>query len=412
MTPRSGTAQRHSGLLLWLLIAAALIGWMPLALGATAQTLRPATCTAGSANLSIGSVSVPPNTTSGTKIGPVATTSITFTCSNLPVTSNGKTDGTVSTADRTATIQAGENLAALDSTNNPAGPGITFATNVPGIALLLNASPVPASSRSGGDPGQDGPDSLPGYPVGSITGPTRTPQTCTAKHGKTTCTFTCTTGNNANTSGCFAGTVTESFNAQLIVTGPVTPGTINSIQLTPFWWYIAGGDQDSASKKIAGSVLTLNPATVTVPACAVSAASKNLSVTLPTVSTSALSAAGRATGRTAFKIALTNCPSGVTSMASFFSSPNIDTGTGNLKNTGSGAAANVEIQLLNGNGGSATPFSTINLAGTSVTTQNSGTYNVAGGGATLNYYAQYIANGAAAGTGSVNSSVMYTITYP
>jgi type 1 fimbria pilin len=378
----------------WLTVVAALIGWSPLALGA--RTLPPATCTAGSASLDIGNVSVPPNTAIHTLVGPVATASITFTCSNLPVTSNGQTNGTVSTADRTATIQAGGNLAALDSTNNPNGPGITFATNVPGIALLLNASPVQASSKSGGDPGQDGPDSLPGYPVGSVTGPSRVPNNCYV----------------GRTSGCFQDSVTESFRAQLIVTGPVTPGHLDSIQLTPFWWYIAGGHQDSASQKIAGAVLTFSGATVTVPACTVSEVSKNLSVILPTVQASALSSGGQVTGRTAFSIELAGCPSGVTSVASYFSSPHIDTSTGNLKNTGSGAATNVEIQLLNGSGSSATPFSRINLAGASLAAQNSGIYGVAGGAATLNYYAQYVANGGSAGVGSVNSSVMYTITYP
>jgi major type 1 subunit fimbrin (pilin) len=51
------------------------------------------------------------------------------------------------------------------------------------------------------------------------------------------------------------------------------------------------------------------------------------------------------------------------------------------------------------------------LNGATATAQNSGQFNVVGGTATLNYYAQYIAMGTAT-SGGVASSVQYTITYP
>ena len=100
----------------------------------------------------------------------------------------------------------------------------------------------------------------------------------------------------------------------------------------------------------------------------------------------------------------------MSSITTYFYGGNVDTATGNLINKGS--AANVEVQLLNGPGGSAAALSTIDLAGAQATAQNSSVFNVSGGSATLNYYAQYIASGGAATAGSVSTSVTFTIAYP
>lgn len=339
---------------------------------------KAANCQSSSATLSFpGTVTVPSNLAVGQSLGVTGTATITFTCSGLPVT-------TGSTADHTATIQAGQYLATLDPTNNTAGPGITFATSLSGIAVLVKASPVQATSQACL---ACGPTSTAGYVPGSVTAPS-----------------------NAR-AGSYSGTVVANYTAQLIKTGPITPGTITSNQLIPFWWYIAGGSQDSTSISLS-TYLVLPTITVSAPACTVSSASKNISVSLPSVQASALSSSGQTAGSTPFNIALTGCPSGVKSVTAYFnSSANVDTNTGNLINNGT--AKNVEVQLLNGPGSTtASAFSPILLTGAQATAQNSGQFAVnASGAATMNYYAQYIATAAAA-AGSVNTSVTFTIAYP
>jgi type 1 fimbria pilin len=395
---------RRASSLLWLLLPLATLLWAPRAIGAT-QTLQAATCTAPAATLALPAASIQPNTPVGTLIGTPATTSIIFTCNNLPVSSNGKTTGTVSTADRTAVIQAGDNLAPLDPTNVPAGPGITFATNLSGIALLVTATPVQASSLSGGNPGNDGPGSLPGYPVGSVTGPTAIPEKCNTSHGTTTCTFTCVTasgGSPANTSGCFTGNVSESFTAQLKVTGPLTSasiGSINAIQLMPFWWYIPGGDQDSTSQQISGSVLNLAGGTaVTMQACTINTDSQNKTVTLPAVVTNALTAIGATAGTTQFNINLT-CQSGATASITM-TTANQATATGVIAPTvGTGFAKNVGVRILNSSSAPIT-FGTEQSLGATPS-----------GARSLSYFAQYYVTATPVAAGNVAGTVTFTMAY-
>lgn len=126
-----------------------------------------------------------------------------------------------------------------------------------------------------------------------------------------------------------------------------------------------------------------------------------INVALPTVSTTSLSAAGAVAGRTAFALNLTNCGS-LTKAQTFFEPGPTIMADGNLKNA-SGTATGVEVQLLNSD------FSTINLAGTS-TTQASQQTTLTTGAGNLNYYAQYFAT-AAAGAGTVSTSVQFTMLY-
>jgi major type 1 subunit fimbrin (pilin) len=125
-----------------------------------------------------------------------------------------------------------------------------------------------------------------------------------------------------------------------------------------------------------------------------------VNVTLPTVSTTSLSAAGTTAGRTAFALALSNCGS-LTKAQTFFEPGPTIMADGNLKNGGS--ATGVEVQLLNSD------FSAINLAGTA-STQNSQQVALTSGTGNLNYYAQYFAT-AAAGAGNVTTSVQFTMLY-
>lgn len=129
--------------------------------------------------------------------------------------------------------------------------------------------------------------------------------------------------------------------------------------------------------------------------------SSNATVTLPTVYTGALGAAGVTAGKTAFSIAVTGCDTNLKNVSAYWSGANIVTGDGNLKNTA--ATNNVEVQLLNADS------STINLGGVQGS-QSSQTVTLSSGGATLNYYAQYYAT-AAATPGTVNTSVDFTLVY-
>jgi major type 1 subunit fimbrin (pilin) len=154
--------------------------------------------------------------------------------------------------------------------------------------------------------------------------------------------------------------------------------------------------------------------TVTSGTCKVTSGTgtpPTITVALPSVQASALTASGQVAARTAFNIAVTGCGSGVTKATTYFEpGPTVDTATGNLLNaTGTGAATNVEVQLLNGNGGTQTAFSPVVL-GAAQASENSSTYTLASGAATLNYYAQYYATGAAT-AGTVNSSVQFTMIY-
>jgi len=131
---------------------------------------------------------------------------------------------------------------------------------------------------------------------------------------------------------------------------------------------------------------------------------KNFTVTLPTVSTSALAAAGATAGRTPFNIALTNCTPNSGNVSTYFEpGATVDTTTGQLLNA-SGTATNVEIGLLN------TDSSVITL-GAAQASQNSKVVALASGAATLKYFAQYVATGGAATAGTVNTTTLYSIVY-
>lgn len=131
---------------------------------------------------------------------------------------------------------------------------------------------------------------------------------------------------------------------------------------------------------------------------------KSFTVALPAVSAASLGAAGATAGRTPFTIALTNCASGSSTPHAYFEAgPTTDANTGNLI-LEAGGASNVEIGLRNAD------FSPIK-AGFADHLQNSHGVALTNGSATLWYYAEYVATGAAT-VGAANSSVLYTITYP
>jgi major type 1 subunit fimbrin (pilin) len=123
-------------------------------------------------------------------------------------------------------------------------------------------------------------------------------------------------------------------------------------------------------------------------------------VTLAPVNAALLNASGKTAMRTDVRIGLSAC-TGVTSARAFFETgPNVTTDTKNLKNNGT--ATNVEVQLL-------TPADTAIAIGD--TAQRSAAVTTLTDGATvLTYKAQYYST-AAAGAGTVDTSVTYSIDY-
>ena len=78
--------------------------------------------------------------------------------------------------------------------------------------------------------------------------------------------------------------------------------------------------------------------------------------------------------------------------------------TGRLSNN-NGTATGVQVGLLNDS------MESIELNQSSAFLQNSQTVSVDGGSATLNYFAEYYATGAAQ-AGTVNTSTLFSIIYP
>ncbi|EEZ5656989.1 F17A fimbrial adhesin [Escherichia coli] len=141
--------------------------------------------------------------------------------------------------------------------------------------------------------------------------------------------------------------------------------------------------------------------------CSVTTGSKNLTVTLPTVSANSFSS-GKVVGLTPFTISLEGCNTAATGAqnvnAYFEPNANTDYTTGNLTNTASSGASNVQIQLLNADG-----VKVIKL-GQAAAAQNVDTVAINDANVTLRYNAQYYATGVAT-AGDVTSTVNYTIAY-
>ena len=156
----------------------------------------------------------------------------------------------------------------------------------------------------------------------------------------------------------------------------------------------------------ADGTITIN-GNVTASTCVINSGTPDFVVTLPTVSTTVLDTANDTAGRTPFTINLTEC-SAATKVATYFEpGSTVDFATGRLNNT-TGDATNVQVQLL-GSNTTAIPVFAVGSNGSQAGSQIV-TTDVTGAAA-LDYYAEYFATGAA-GAGTVNTSVQYTIVYP
>ncbi|MDQ8051195.1 fimbrial protein [Luteibacter sp.] len=159
-------------------------------------------------------------------------------------------------------------------------------------------------------------------------------------------------------------------------------------------------------------------ATCTITGGGAATGTGNLTVTLPTVSTTALPSTGTVAGSTPFTLNLgggTNCTNGKTAAlwVETTATPALDTATGALKNQASGGS-NVQVQMLNGNDNQPINLG-INAAvvnGQSLISANhQPAATIAGNTATLKYVAQYYAANAAATPGAVTTYLTYSMQY-
>lgn len=154
----------------------------------------------------------------------------------------------------------------------------------------------------------------------------------------------------------------------------------------------------SVAAHAADGTITIN-GMVTDQTCAINGGTGDIAVTLPTVGTSTLAAAGQTAGRTPFTISLTDCSDG--DVATYFEPGANTNADGYLNNTGD--ATNVQVQLLGDNN------EVIKVLAGAVQ-NNSQVVTVDSGSANLNYYAQYYATSPAT-AGTVETAVQYTIVY-
>ncbi|RDI97219.1 fimbrial protein [Dyella solisilvae] len=362
MTHHLYNSRGRSRWLAYLVLMVAGCGWSSLAAAAN--------CTASSATMTMPDVVITAtNQTVGTVLATSSPVTIAFTCTGLPVT-------TTRSADYIATIQAGQSLATLDATNNPNGPGITFATNIPGVALLVTASPVQATSLSGNV--NDGPNKYAGYPVGSVTAPAGSVQ------------------------GSYGSTFTETFVGQLIVTSTtVGTGTITGKSLIPFWWYVSGGSQYSSSINMGASLMLAN-STIRSGSCSVNTDSQNLSVNLPSIIASAFTGGGAVGSKIPFNINLT-CKSASKNVLITMTASNPGPQTGViLSTTGSGYANNVGVQVFNNAG---TPVDVTGGSSQRIATSTSK------GPLSIPYTVQYYQTGSPVSAGQVNATLTFVMSY-
>lgn len=332
MKHRRTDVSRFSHVLAGMLLVSVFSSWAPAALATLATCSKPLV-----GSLALPDVNVAPNTPIGTLLGSLTSVTVVFTCKGT-------------TGHGSFVIQA-RNLASLDATHNPAGPGIRFKTNRTGIALQLTANPREASSGTIG------------FDVGVI------------PDG--------------------GGTLSATFTEQFVKTASASTGNLNPITLLKFDWASLEDDQSHDLK--AG--LKINSSTVVSAAtCTVDPGTKNFTVTLPTVSATALASPGATAGRTPFPINLT-CQSGG-SMSITMATANPDPIVGAVApSTGAGYAANVGLQLLDSSYnpvtfGKARPLD-----------------NSPDGVMAIPYYAQYYRSASAMGAGQVSATVTFRMFY-
>jgi major type 1 subunit fimbrin (pilin) len=157
--------------------------------------------------------------------------------------------------------------------------------------------------------------------------------------------------------------------------------------------------------------------TVTASTCSINSTpagtTYSKTITLPTVAASALSSAGATAGVSQaadIQINLTGCSAQTTkAVATWENGSPVDQTTGNLMNQAStGAAGNVEVQLLNA---AMQPIDIRSNSNNTLANNNGVTVTAGNTTAPLQYYAQYVANGGAASAGAVKATASFTMSY-
>jgi major type 1 subunit fimbrin (pilin) len=129
-------------------------------------------------------------------------------------------------------------------------------------------------------------------------------------------------------------------------------------------------------------------------------------VTLPTVGTNQLTAAGQTAGRTNFNMGLTNCAGTLQTASAFFEDgASVDPATGRLRNV-SGTATQVGYQLRD----DSSPTQDVIQVGNGSQVANATYVDVSTGSATLPYAVEYYADGTTT-AGTVISNVTYSLQY-
>ncbi|MGL6017136.1 MAG: fimbrial protein [Gibbsiella quercinecans] len=163
------------------------------------------------------------------------------------------------------------------------------------------------------------------------------------------------------------------------------------------------GSQATAALASDGTISFTGSVTDQTCTVSVNGGSATETVALPVVSKSVLAVAGDTAGATSFTLSLSDCTTASGNAYAYFEQgANVDITTGRLNNTGT--ATNVAIQLKDANANAI-------YIGSDIQSDSPATAAIsANGAATLNYSAEYYATGAST-SGSVASSVTYSISY-
>lgn len=334
-----------------LLAIGTLFGWTSSARAKPPSPSPPCTAASSPYTIDFGNqnIAVPSSTPVGATIGSKATVQANFSCTDITA------------AQSPVTFIAGQ------LGNNPTVylSGLLYTTNRTGVGLYLTVTNA---------------------------GPSAPTVTATAL----------TLGTVAGT-GAGSSPLTVTFTAQLVrIAGTIAPGAIGGINLSNQIQYTPNS---GSAINFAGTTptlkLTSNTATITAPTCTVNAPN-NFTVTLPTISSTALAGGmGATAGATAFNLTYT-CPTPGTTVTPSMKAGGPRSGTTGLimPTPGPGFATNVGLQLLSGDG------SPVDVTGGTQTP-------VVSSGTTLSllYYVQYYQTAATITIGNVTGTVTYTLTY-
>lgn len=166
------------------------------------------------------------------------------------------------------------------------------------------------------------------------------------------------------------------------------------------------GSMGMAQAASTGTITFNGELTATTCDVSVDNQAADATITLPTVGTNQLAAAGATAGNTGFSMALSKCAGTLKTASAFFEpGSSVDLVTGRLKNM-TGTATNVGLQLRDGSSAS----QAVIKAGNASQVTNTSYVDISTGSANLPYAVEYYANGATT-AGTVVSNVVYSIQY-